>query len=201
MEEILSENSENSENSTLNYQLSTINYITTALHAGFVDHDLQLCVFTDHEIFDRFHKYTLRSDKARSGKVALTLKEIRQFEVGDYVVHVDHGIGKFGGLVRMPITQNTQNTPNTPTYQEMIKIIYQGGGAIYVSIHSLYKVSKYKAQDNGEPPRLSQLGTGQWERMKERTKSKLKDIARDLIQLYAARRKEKGFECRQFHAT
>ena len=169
---------------------SSVNYVDSALHAGFVDHDLQLCVFTDHEIFDRFHKYTLRSDKARSGKVALTLKEIRQFEVGDYVVHVDHGIGKFGGLVRMPITQNT---PNTPTYQEMIKIIYQGGGAIYVSIHSLYKVSKYKAQDNGEPPRLSQLGTGQWERMKERTKSKLKDIARDLIQLYAARRKEKGF--------
>ena len=205
LEEILSENSENSENSehsehsTLNYQLSTINYITTALHAGFVDHDLQLCVFTDHEIFDRFHKYTLRSDKARSGKVALTLKEIRQFEVGDYVVHVDHGIGKFGGLVRMPITlstqssQSTPSSPNTPSYQEMIKIIYQGGGAIYVSIHSLYKVSKYKAQDNGDPPRLSQLGTGQWERMKERTKSKIKDIARDLIKLYAARRKEKGF--------
>ena len=211
LEEILSENSENSENSehsehsehsensTLNYQLSTINYITTALHAGFVDHDLQLCVFTDHEIFDRFHKYTLRSDKARSGKVALTLKEIRQFEVGDYVVHVDHGIGKFGGLVRMPITQSSQssqsspNTQSSPSYQEMIKIIYQGGGAIYVSIHSLYKVSKYKAQDNGEPPRLSQLGTGQWERMKERTKSKIKDIARDLIKLYAARRKEKGF--------
>ena len=202
LEEILSENSEHS---TLNYQLSTINYITTALHAGFVDHDLQLCVFTDHEIFDRFHKYTLRSDKARSGKVALTLKEIRQFEVGDYVVHVDHGIGKFGGLVRMPITLSTQGTqssqssqstpssPNTPSYQEMIKIIYQGGGAIYVSIHSLYKVSKYKAQDNGDPPRLSQLGTGQWERMKERTKSKIKDIARDLIRLYAARRKEKGF--------
>ena len=202
LEEILSENSEHS---TLNYQLSTINYITTALHAGFVDHDLQLCVFTDHEIFDRFHKYTLRSDKARSGKVALTLKEIRQFEVGDYVVHVDHGIGKFGGLVRMPITLSTQGTqssqssqstpssPNTPSYQEMIKIIYQGGGAIYVSIHSLYKVSKYKAQDNGDPPRLSQLGTGQWERMKERTKSKIKDIARDLIKLYAARRKEKGF--------
>ena len=211
LEEILSENSENSENSehsehsehsensTLNYQLSTINYITSALHAGFVDHDLQLCVFTDHEIFDRFHKYTLRSDKARSGKVALTLKEIRQFEVGDYVVHVDHGIGKFGGLVRMPITQSSQssqsspNTQSSPSYQEMIKIIYQGGGAIYVSIHSLYKVSKYKAQDNGEPPRLSQLGTGQWERMKERTKSKIKDIARDLIKLYAARRKEKGF--------
>ena len=119
--------------------------------------------------------------------------------MGDYIVHVDHGIGKFGGLVRMPITQNIQSTPNiqntpkTPKYQEMIKIIYQGGGAIYVSIHSLYKVSKYKAQDNGEPPRLSQLGTGQWERMKERTKNKLKDIARDLIKLYAARKREKGF--------
>ena len=131
--------------------------------------------------------------------MALTLKELQQFEMGDYIVHIDHGIGKFGGLVRMPITQNIQSTPNiqntpkTPKYQEMIKIIYQGGGAIYVSIHSLYKVSKYKAQDNGEPPRLSQLGTGQWERMKERTKNKLKDIARDLIKLYAARKREKGF--------
>ena len=228
LHDILSENSENSENSelsTLNSQLSTLNYIPTSLHAGFIDHDLQCCVFTDHEIFDRFHRYTLRSDKARSGKVALTLKELQQFEVGDYIVHVDHGIGKFGGLVRMPI----QDPPKSPLfrgdlpgaggshgdspsvrrtshgdsprvsqservkYQEMIKIIYQGGGAIYVSIHSLYKVSKYKAQDSGEPPRLSQLGTGQWERMKERTKNKLKDIARDLIKLYATRKRQKGF--------
>ncbi len=154
------------------------------LHEGFADNDLKLCVFTDHQIFDRFHKYSLKSDKARSGKVALTLKEIQQFEVGDYVVHVDHGIGKFGGLVRMP---------QGNSYQEMIKIIYDGGGAIYVSIHSLYKVSKYKAQDNGSTPRLSHLGIGQWERMKERTKTKLKDIARDLIKLYAARRQQKGF--------
>ena len=116
--------------------------------------------------------------------MALTLKEIQQFEVGDYVVHVDHGIGKFGGLVRMPQGDG---------YQEMIKIIYEGGGAIYVSIHSLYKVSKYKSQDGGEAPRLSHLGTGQWERLKERTKAKLKDIARDLIKLYAARRRERGF--------
>ena len=150
--------------------------IEKTLHEGFADNDLKLCVFTDHQIFDRFHKYNLRSDKARSGKVALTLKEIQQFEVGDYVVHVDHGIGKFGGLVRMP---------QGNSYQEMIKIMYEGGGSIYVSIHSLYKVSKYKAQDNGEAPRLSHLGTGQWERMKERTKAKLKDIARDLIKLYA----------------
>ena len=158
--------------------------VEKTLHEGFADNDLRLCVFTDHQIFDRYHKYSLMSDKARSGKVALTLKEIQQFEVGDYVVHVDHGIGKFGGLVRMPQGDG---------YQEMIKIMYEGGGSIYVSIHSLYKVSKYKAQDNGEPPRLSHLGTGQWERMKERTKAKLKDIARDLIKLYAARRRELGF--------
>ena len=154
------------------------------LHSGFADNDQRICVFTDHQIFDRFHKYNLRSDKARSGKVSLTLKEIQQFEIGDYVVHIDHGIGRFGGLVRMP-----QGTG----YQEMIKIQYDGGGTIYVSIHSLYKVSKYKAQDGGAPPRLSHLGTGQWERMKERTKQKLKDIARDLIKLYAARRHQKGF--------
>ena len=184
--------------------------VEKTLHEGFADNDLKLCVFTDHQIFDRFHKYNLKSDRARSGKVALTLKEIQQFEVGDYVVHVDHGIGKFGGLVRMPISPH-QSPPNggglrdastspsggrqegAEAYQEMIKIIYQGGGAIYVSIHSLYKVSKYKSQDGGEAPRLSHLGTGQWERMKQRTKQKLKDIARDLIRLYAARRKERGF--------
>ena len=158
--------------------------VDKTLHEGFVDNMLKACFFTDHQIFDRFHKYNLRSEKARSGKVALTLKEISQFEIGDYVVHIDHGIGKFGGLVRMPQGDG---------YQEMIKITYQRGDAIYVSIHSLYKVSKYKAQDNGEPPRMSTLGTGQWERMKERTKSKIKDIARDLILLYAKRRKERGF--------
>ena len=158
--------------------------VEKTLHEGFADNSLKLCVFTDHQIFDRFHKYSLRSDRARGGKVALTLKEIQQFEIGDYVVHIDHGVGKFGGLVRMPQGDG---------YQEMIKIIYDGGGSIYVSIHSLYKVSKYKAQDGGQPPRLSHLGTGQWERMKERTKAKLKDIARDLIKLYAARRRERGF--------
>lgn len=159
--------------------------VDKTIHEGFADKDLRVCFFTDHQIFDRFHKYNLRSDRARSGKVALTLKEIRQFEPGDYVVHVDHGIGRFGGLVRMP--------QNDGGYQEMIKIQYQNGDSIYVSIHSLYKVSKYKAQDNGEPPRLSHLGTGQWERMKERTKKKLKDIARDLIKLYSQRKHEKGF--------
>ena len=190
----------NSQLSTLNSQLSTLRSalplcsaknsqlpftpVEKTLHEGFVDDDLMICVFTDHQIFDRFHKYNLRSDKARSGKVALTLKEIQQFEPGDYVVHIDHGIGRFAGLVRMP---------QGDSYQEMIKIQYEGGGSIYVSIHSLYKVSKYKAQDSGEAPRLSHLGTGQWERMKERTKTKLKDIARDLIKLSAARRRQKGY--------
>ncbi len=158
--------------------------VERTLHEGFTDNDLRACFFTDHQIFDRFHKYSLRSDRARSGKVTLTLKEIQQFEVGDYVVHVDHGIGRFGGLVRMPQGNG---------YQEMIKIQYMNGDSIYVSIHSLYKVSKYKAQDNGEPPRLSHLGTGQWERLKERTKKKIKDIARDLIRLYARRKHERGF--------
>ena len=163
----------------------TFEGVDKTLHEGFVDNDLKACFFTDHQIFDRFHKYNLKSDKARSGKVALTLKEIQQFEVGDYVVHVDHGIGKFGGLVRMPLHDGA--------YQEMIKIIYQRGDAIYVSIHSLYKVSKYKSQDDGQQPRMSTLGTGQWERLKERTKKHIKDIARDLIKLYAARRHQRGF--------
>ena len=158
--------------------------INKTLHEGFIDLDAKACLLTDHQIFDRFHKYNLKSDKARTGKVALTLKEIQQFEIGDYVVHVDHGVGRFGGLVRMP---------QGDSYQEMIKITYQRGDAIYVSIHSLYKVSKYKSQNGGETPRLSTLGTGQWERLKERTKKHIKDIARDLIKLYAKRRHERGF--------
>ena len=168
----------------------TFEGVDKTLHEGFADNELRVCFFTDHQIFDRFHKYNLKSDKARGGKVALTLKEIQQFELGDYVVHVDHGVGKFGGLVRMPI--NSPQSGNAG-FQEMIKIIYQRGDCIYVSIHSLHKVSKYKAQDNGEPPRMSTLGTGQWERLKERTKKHIKDIARDLIKLYAARRHQKGF--------
>ena len=163
-------------------QFTPVDY---TLHEGFVDHDLHACFFTDHQIFDRFHKYNLKSDRARSGKMALTLKEIQQFEIGDYVVHVDHGIGRFGGLVRMPIEQGG--------YQEMIKITYNRGDSIYVSIHALYKVSKYKSQDGGPAPRLSTLGTGQWERLKERTKTHIKDIARDLIRLYAERRHARGF--------
>ena len=159
------------------------------LHEGFVDHDLRVCFFTDHQIFDRFHKFTLRSEKARTGKMALTMKELQEMEVGDYLVHVDYGIGKFGGLVRIPIT----NAKGETAYQEVIRIIYQHNAKVDMSIHSLYKISKYRRSDTGEPPRLSILGSGAWERMKERTKTRIKDIARDLIRLYARRQKEKGF--------
>ncbi len=154
------------------------------LHEGFIDNTLKLCFFTDHQIFDRFHKYSLQSDKARTGKMALTMKELQELEPGDFLVHVDFGIGKFGGLVRKPTAKG---------YIEEIRIIYQRGDIVDVSIHSLYKISKYRRQDTGEPPRLSTLGTGAWERLKEKTKTRIKDIARDLIKLYAARRHEKGF--------
>ena len=157
--------------------------VERTLHEGFVDNQLRICVFTDHQLFDRYHKYNLKSDKARSGKVALSLKELNQFTPGDYVVHTDHGVGRFAGLVRIP---------NGDTTQEVIKIVYQNEDVVFVSIHSLHKVSKYKGKE-GEPPRLNKLGTGAWEKLKERTKSKIKDIARDLIKLYSQRREEKGF--------
>ncbi|MBO4659480.1 MAG: transcription-repair coupling factor [Prevotella sp.] len=158
--------------------------VDKTLHEGFADNTRRVCCFTDHQIFERFHKYNLRSDAARAGKMALTMKELQEMEPGDYIVHVDFGIGKFGGLVRVPTKDS---------YQEMIRIIYQRGDMVDVSIHSLYKISKYRRADSGEPPRLSTLGTGAWERMKERTKKRIKDIARDLIKLYARRRHVKGF--------
>ena len=170
----------------LNIQHSKLPFtpVNRTLHEGFADNDLRLCFFTDHQIFDRFHKYNLKSDAARTGKMALTMKELQEMEPGDFIVHVDFGIGKFGGLVRVPVGDS---------YQEMIRLYYQRGDIVDVSIHSLYKISKYRRSDTGEPPRLSTLGTGAWEKLKERTKKRIKDIARDLIKLYAKRRHEKGF--------
>ena len=162
----------------------TFTPVDHTLHEGFVDADLRLCFFTDHQIFDRFHKYNLKSDAARTGKMALTMKELQEMEPGDFIVHVDFGIGKFGGLLRVPVGDS---------YQEAIRIYYQHGDIVDVSIHSLYKISKYRRADTGEPPRLSALGTGAWDRLKERTKKRIKDIARDLIKLYSKRRHEKGF--------
>ena len=158
--------------------------VDRTIHEGFADDTLQICLFTDHQLFDRFHKFSLRSDKARSGKLALSLKELNQFEPGDYIVHIDHGVGQFGGLVRTEVNGKIQ---------EAIKLIYQNNDILFVSIHSLHKLSKYKGKESGEPPKLSKLGTGAWEKMKERTKAKMKDIARDLIRLYSQRKKEKGF--------
>ncbi len=125
-----------------NPQAKSINFepVDKTLHYGFADDDLKICLFTDHQIFDRFHKYSLRSDLARAGKMALTMKELQEMEPGDYVVHVDFGIGRFGGLVRVPLGNS---------YQEMIRIIYKNNDKVDVSIHSLYKISKYRSSDAG----------------------------------------------------
>ena len=157
--------------------------VNRTLHEGFTDHTLRSCFFTDHQIFGRFHKYNLKSDRARSGKMALTLKELNQFTTGDFIVHIDHGVGQFGGLVRTEVNGKLQ---------EAVKLIYRNNDILFVSIHALHKLSKYKGKD-GEAPALNKLGSGTWEKLKDRTKKKVKDIARDLIRLYATRRQEKGF--------
>lgn len=162
----------------------TFTPVLKTLHEGFVDHDMMLCCYTDHQLFDRYHKYSLRSDSARAGKVVMTLKELNQLNQGDYVVHVDHGIGRFAGLFTLD---------DNGKKQEVIKLLYKDDDIIFVSIHSLHRISKYKGKE-GEAPRINKLGTGAWERLKEKTKKKVKDIARELIQLYARRRAEQGFQ-------
>ncbi len=157
--------------------------VKTALHEGFIDHEMKMLCYTDHQIFDRFHKYQLKVDNTRRGKVAMTLKELNSFQVGDYMVHVDHGVGIFGGLIRSNVNGKMQ---------EMVKLLYKDDDIIFVSIHSLHRISKYKGKE-GEAPRINKIGSGAWERLKERTKSKVKDIARELIKLYAKRKAEQGF--------
>ena len=157
--------------------------VDKTLHAGFVDNEAKVCCYTDHEIFERYHRVSLRSENARRGKAIITLKEINQLRLGDYVVHSDHGIGQFGGLV----TTTVNGKP-----QEMIRLTYREGDTIFVSIHNLHRISKYKGRE-GSAPTISKLGSGAWERLKERTKDKVKDIARDLIQLYATRKGQHGF--------
>ncbi len=157
--------------------------IGRTIHQGFCDNTLKIALFTDHQLFGRFHNFRLRSERARNGKAALTIKELKEFGIGDYIVHIDHGIGKFGGLVRIP---------NGGVTQEAIKLIYRNDDVVFVSIHNLHKISKYRGKE-GDAPQVNKLGTGAWERMKERTKNKIKDIARDLIKLYSQRYKEEGF--------
>lgn len=161
----------------------TFTPIRKTLHRGFIDHTINVCCYTDHQIFDRYHKYSLRSDRARSGQLSLTLKELQDFKPGDYVVHIDHGIGRFAGLIQ--VDSNGKK-------QEVIKLLYQNDDMLLVSIHSLHKISRYKSKE-GDEPRINKLGTGAWQTIKERTKKHVKDIARDLIALYAKRREEKGY--------
>lgn len=156
------------------------NLLYRTLHEGFVDHQLRICCYTDHQIFDRYHRYTI--DTYFSSKGALTLRELKGLNPGDYVVHIDHGIGKFGGLEKVEINGKLQ---------EAVRLVYQDNDILYVSIHALHRISKYKGKDD-EPPRLYKLGTGAWQRIKQATKKKIKDIAKDLIALYAKRRMAKG---------
>ena len=157
--------------------------VNSTLHEGFIDRGAKICCYTDHQIFERYHRVTMRSENARRGKAIMTLKEINQLQVGDYVVHVDHGIGQFAGLVTTHFNGRSQET---------IKLVYRNNDTIFVSIHNLHRIAKYKGKD-GSTPTISRLGSGAWERMKERTKDKVKEIARDLIQLYATRKQQAGF--------
>jgi transcription-repair coupling factor (superfamily II helicase) len=152
-----------------------------ALNEGFIDHDIQLCLYTDHQIFERFHRFRIRNSKAQ--REVITLKELTRLNPGDYVVHADHGIGKFAGLVKTEVNGKVQ---------EAMRLVYKDNDFLLVSIHSLHRISKYKSKD-GTPPVLNKLGTPAWQNMKNRTKSKVKDIARELIALYARRREEHGF--------
>ncbi len=154
--------------------------ILNSLHKGFVDNSSGICVYTDHEIFERYHAF---KTKVFSRKDAINLQELTSLRPGDYVVHIDNGIGKFGGL---------QKISNDGKIQEVVSIIYDNNDILYVNIHSLHRISKYRDKD-GEPPKIHRLGSGHWKRLKERTKSKVKDIAKDLILLYAQRREKKGF--------
>lgn len=152
------------------------------LHEGWIDNAAKIVCYTDHQIFERYHRVNLRSENAKRGKAILTLKELNQLQIDDYIVHTDHGIGQFGGLV----TTSVNGKP-----QEMIKLIFRDGDTIYVSIHNLHRLSKYKGKE-GIAPTISKLGSGAWERLKERTKDKVKDIARELITLYAKRKDQPG---------
>ena len=155
---------------------------TIAIHGGFIDEDLKVCCYTDHQIFERYHRFHLRDNF--STKQAITLKDLYELKPGDYVTHIDHGIGRFDGL---------ETIENNGKPQEAIRLIYNNGDLLYVSIHSLHRIAKYSSKD-GTEPNLSTLGSGAWNRLKNKTKSKVKDIARELIKLYAERKRTPGFK-------
>jgi len=163
---------------TVHYKISEC-----PIHAGFEDFDSKIACFTDHQIFGRYHKYRLKSDSTR--KNALNIKELTSLQVGDFVTHMDHGVGRFGGLQRIKVEESNQ---------EVIKIVYAEGDILYLSIHSLHKISKFNGKD-GHVPKIYKLGSKSWKVLKQKTKSKVKSIAFDLIKLYAKRRQKIGYSC------
>ena len=152
------------------------------IHSGFIDNDDKICCYSDHEIFDRFHRVRLRRSVEKTEQ--LTINDLNAFNIGDYVVHIDHGVGIYGGLVKM--------TDDKGRVHEVVKITYKDNDVVFVSVHSLHKISRFRSKE-GEPPRINKLGSKTWQNMKNTAKSKVKDIAKDLIRLYAKRRASKGF--------
>ena len=152
------------------------------IHNGFIDHENKVCCYSDHEIFDRFHRVTIRRTVEKSEQ--LTINDLTSFAIGDYIVHIDYGVGIFGGLVRMKDDKGRMH--------EVVKLTYKDNDVVFVSVHSLHKISRYKSKDS-EPPKIHKLGSKVWQSLKASTKSKVKDIAKDLIQLYAKRKSSKGF--------
>ena len=151
------------------------------LHEGFIDNDLKVCVYTDHNIFDRYQRYRLRDEIKRDEQ--MTVAELNALKVGDYVVHIDHGVGRFGGLVKLNENGHTK---------EAIKLIYKDNDILFVNVHALHRISRYKSGE-GEPPKIYKLGNGAWQKLKATTKKAVKDISRELIALYAKRKASKGF--------
>ncbi len=152
------------------------------IHNGFIDNENKVCCYSDHEIFDRFHRVSIRRSVEKSEQ--LTINDLTSFAIGDYIVHIDYGVGIFGGLVRMKDDKGRMH--------EVVKLMYKDNDVVFVSVHSLHKISRYKSKDS-EPPRIHKLGSKAWQNLKASTKSKVKDIAKDLIQLYAKRKGAKGF--------
>lgn len=152
-----------------------------SMHEGFTDHNAKICIFTDHQIFDRYHR--VKTNRSVEKSERLTINELNAFQIGDYIVHIEHGVGVFGGLVKTNINGNVQ---------EAVKLIYRDGDVIFLSIHALHRISRYKSKD-AAPPKVYKLGTGAWSKLKGQAKSKVKDIAADLIDLYAKRRDSRGF--------
>lgn len=155
--------------------------IVSTLHQGFIDHGLSICLFTDHQLFDRYQKYKLKNEMVK--RDSLSMKELLSLQPGDYVVHIDHGIGVFGGLIKSNVNG---------CVQEAVRLTYKDGDTLLVNIHNLHRISKYRGKDS-ELPKLYKLGSGAWQKLKQTTKRKVKDIAKELIALYAQRKAEKGF--------